>query len=77
MLVEPTLSSLNQLKLHGMAAALSEQLTQTSAQGLSFEERLGLLIDRELTYRDCHRRINTPRNRRLNFPQSERPILPA
>jgi DNA replication protein DnaC len=55
MLVEPTLSSLNQLKLHGMAAALSEQLTQTSAQGLSFEERLGLLIDRELTYRDNRR----------------------
>jgi transposase InsO family protein len=25
----------------------------------------------------CHRRINTPRNRRLNFPQSERPVLPA
>lgn len=55
MLVEPTLSSLNQLKLHGMAAALSEQLTQTSAQDLSFEERLGLLIDRELTYRDNRR----------------------
>lgn len=55
MLIEPTLDSLNRLKLHGMAAALSEQLTQSSAQGLSFEERLGLLVDREITYRDNRR----------------------
>jgi DNA replication protein DnaC len=55
MLIEPTLDSLNRLKLHGMAAALSEQLTQSSTHGLSFEERLGLLVDRELTYRDNRR----------------------
>jgi DNA replication protein DnaC len=55
MLIEPTLDSLNRLKLHGMAAALSEQLTQSSAHSLSFEERLGLLVDRELTYRDNRR----------------------
>jgi DNA replication protein DnaC len=55
MLIEPTLDSLNRLKLHGMAAALSEQLTQSATQGLSFEERLGLLVDREITYRDNRR----------------------
>ena len=55
MLIEPTLDSLNRLKLHGMAAALSEQLTQSSTHGLSFEERLALLVDRELTYRDNRR----------------------
>jgi DNA replication protein DnaC len=55
MLIEPTLDSLNRLKLHGMAAALSEQLTQSNTHGLSFEERLGLLVDRELTYRDNRR----------------------
>ena|SRR5437867_8105804 len=55
MLIEPTLDSLNRLKLHGMATALSEQLTQSSTHGLSFEERLGLLVDRELTYRDNRR----------------------
>jgi DNA replication protein DnaC len=55
MLSEPTLDSLNRLKLHGMAAALSEQLTQSTAQGLSFEERLALLVDREITYRDNRR----------------------
>lgn len=55
MLIQPTLDTLNQLKLHGMAIALSEQMTQTSAQSLPFEDRLGLLVERELTYRENRR----------------------
>ncbi len=55
MLVQPTLDTLNQLKLHGMAIALSEQMTQTTAQSLPFEDRLGLLVERELTYRENRR----------------------
>ncbi len=55
MLVQPTLNTLNQLKLHGMAIALSEQMTQTTAQSLSFEDRLGLLVEREMTYRENRR----------------------
>ena len=55
MLIQPTLDSLNQLKLNGMAAALSEQMTQTSAQSLSFEDRIGLLVEREITYRENRR----------------------
>ncbi len=55
MLVQPTLDTLNQLKLHGMAIALSEQMTQTTAQSLAFEDRLGLLVERELTYRENRR----------------------
>ncbi len=55
MLVQPTLDTLNQLKLHGMAIALSEQMTQTTAQSLPFEDRLGLLVEREMTYRENRR----------------------
>ena len=55
MLIQPTLDTLNQLKLHGMAIALSEQMTQTTAQSLPFEDRLGLLVERELTYRENRR----------------------
>ena len=55
MLVQPTLDTLNQLKLHGMAIALAEQMTQTTAQSLPFEDRLGLLVERELTYRENRR----------------------
>ncbi len=55
MLVQPTLDTLNQLKLYGMAAALSEQLTQSAAAGLAFEDRLALLVQREVVHRENRR----------------------
>jgi DNA replication protein DnaC len=55
MLIQPTLDKLNALKLNGMAIALSEQMTHHAAQGLSFEERLALLLDRESLYRENRR----------------------
>ncbi len=55
MLIQPTLDALNALKLHGMAAALSEQMTQSAAQGLSCEERIGLLVEREAVFRENRR----------------------
>ena len=55
MFIQPTLDSLNRLKLHGMAAAFSEQMTQSAASGLAFEDRLGLLVEREALYRDNRR----------------------
>lgn len=55
MFIQPTLDSLNRLKLYGMAAAVSEQMTQSAASGLAFEERLGLLVEREVLYRDNRR----------------------
>lgn len=53
MLIQPTLDTLNRLKLHGMALALCEQMTHNAAQGLAFEERLALLLDREALHREC------------------------
>ena len=47
MLRHPTLAALEALKLTGMATALMEQLEMPEVQRLSFEERLGLLVDRE------------------------------
>ena len=55
MLIQPTLDALNRLKLYGMAAALTEQLTQSAAHGLAFEERFGLLVERELVHRENRR----------------------
>ena len=51
MLIHPTLDTLKTLKLTGMVQALSEQLEMPDIADLSFEERLGLLVDRELTER--------------------------
>jgi DNA replication protein DnaC len=55
MLIQPTLDSLNQLKLYGMAAALSEQLMQSATHALAFEERIGLLVEREVVHRENRR----------------------
>jgi DNA replication protein DnaC len=55
MMTHHTLTQLRALKLDGMAHAFEEQLTITASDGLSFEERLGLLVDREMTWRDSKR----------------------
>jgi DNA replication protein DnaC len=51
MLIHPILEQLQQLKLTGMHRALEQQLQMTDLEQLSFEERLGLLIDCETTER--------------------------
>ena len=55
MLNQHTLQLLTQLKLDGMARAFQEQSGQPSLASLSFEERFGLLVDREFTHRDTKR----------------------
>ena len=62
MLHQPTLDKLQELKLTGMLRAYQEQEALSESQALSFEERLGLLVDRELTER-ANRRLST----RLRF----------
>jgi DNA replication protein DnaC len=58
MLPHPTLDQLQALRLTGMAKALSEQRAMPDITALSFEERLGLLVDREMTERS-NRRLTT------------------
>ena len=68
MLNHTTLNTLRQLRLPGMAQALEEQLTQPPAQALAFEERLGLLVDRELTHRQNMRLGRLLKEARLKQP---------
>jgi|SRR6266404_909900 DNA replication protein DnaC len=51
MLTHPTLDRLHQLGLFGMAKAFSEIAASDAAGALTFPEWLGLLLDRETTYR--------------------------
>lgn len=55
MLVQQTLSKLEELGLTGMAQALRQQLEQSQYAELSFEERLGMLVDREAEMREGRR----------------------
>jgi DNA replication protein DnaC len=65
MLTHPTLDKLQALRLPGMAKALSEQLHLPEISALSFDERFGLLVDRELTERDTRRLTTRLRQAKL------------
>lgn len=52
MLYQHTITQLQALRLGGMALGLQEQFTQRASSDLSFEERLGLLVDREINFRE-------------------------
>jgi len=52
MLTHPTMEKLQTLKLTGMLKALAEQQQMQEIDSLGFEERLGLLVDREATERE-------------------------
>jgi DNA replication protein DnaC len=55
MLTQPTLQQLYDLRLLGMAQALEEQQRMSDLDRLGFEERLALLVQREITARDDRR----------------------
>ena len=58
MLIHPTLDQLRALRLEGMAKAFEDQLQSSEVEDLRFEDRLALLIDREVTERN-NRRMQT------------------
>src|SRR6202165_4446551 len=55
MLINQTLDKLEGLGLFGMVLGLREQLESSQYLSLSFDERLGLLVDREAEARDSRR----------------------
>lgn len=65
MLLAPTLDKLRELKFWGMLKALEEQLTSNSSKKMSFDERLGFLVDEELMDRENRRLKSRLRQARL------------
>jgi DNA replication protein DnaC len=55
MLTHPIFDKLRDLKLYGMLRTLQTQMENSEYHELSFEERLGLLVDNETTERDNRR----------------------
>lgn len=55
MLIEQTRERLRTLKLTGMLDALERQIEQPDAHDLSFEQRLGLLVEHESLHRENRR----------------------
>jgi len=67
MLLQPTLDRLRELRLLGMADALEEQALVPDARAMSFEDRLGLLIEREHTQREDRRLTRLLQLAKLNL----------
>ncbi|MEK7717004.1 MAG: IS21-like element helper ATPase IstB [Pseudomonadota bacterium] len=65
MLTQPTIEKLCALRLRGMAEAFTEQQQDADLHRLSFEERLGLLIDRQWNWRQNRALERRLRNGRL------------
>jgi len=65
MLNQPTLDKLCAMRLRGMAEALQQQLQEPDIHQLSFEERFGLLIDRQWDWRQNRALERRLRNGRL------------
>lgn len=65
MLIHPTLDKLEKLRLTGMVTALKEQWQRPDSNELSFEERLGLLVDREADLRQTRQMQSRLRKAKL------------
>lgn len=68
MLIHQTLERLHELRLTGMAHALEEQLRMRDVDTLGFEDRLGLLLEREVTVRDDRRLARLLQVAKLHVP---------
>jgi len=71
MLNHPTVEKLHQLRLTGMARALAHQGASPDIGQLSFDERLGLLVDSEAAERES--RQNAARLKRARLKQAATP----
>jgi DNA replication protein DnaC len=70
MLIQSTIDGLNSLKLFGMIKSLESQMDNPDSNSLCFEERLGLLVDNELTTRENKRLQSRLRLAKLAEPAS-------
>ena len=70
MLMEQTLEKMNAMKLAGMTEALRQQLGSAQHSKLSFDERIGLLVDAEWLAREQKRLKTRLHAAKLRYPAS-------
>ena len=70
MLDNNTASKLREMKLSIMATAFQQQLSNKAVSDLSFEERIGLLVDAEYTVRKNNRMKRLIKNAGFSMPEA-------
>jgi DNA replication protein DnaC len=68
MLINTTIEGLRALRLPAMVTGLQQQREHPDYESLSFEDRLGLLVDKELTERQSRRLQRTLKAAKLRMP---------
>ena len=70
MLIQPTIQKLKTLKLYGMLSALQSFMDNPDSETLAFDEKLGIMVDQEITYRDNKKQTRLLRIARLRSTQA-------
>lgn len=70
MLKQETLDKMHVMKLHATAEAFEQQLGSSQWAELSFEDRVGLLVDAEWTYREQRKLARRLQAAHLRYPAS-------
>ncbi len=65
MLSQQTINKLSEMNLNGMNKGYQEQLSSPACQGLAFEDRFGMLVDQEQTYRENQRLVRLLKSAKL------------
>ena len=68
MLTPETIEKMNAMKLFGLVSAFENQLSSSEYKELSFEERVGLLVDAEWTAREQRKLSRRLRAAKLRYP---------
>jgi DNA replication protein DnaC len=70
MLIQPSIQKLKALKLFGMAEATQSFADNPQSSALSFDEKLGVIVDHELTQRENKRQTRLLKTARLRTTQA-------
>jgi DNA replication protein DnaC len=75
LMTEETIHKLNSMKLHAMARTLREVLEAAPSHDLSFEEKIGMIVDREWLDRDNRRLVRRIKDAKLPVDASLENVL--
>ncbi|HXH55326.1 MAG TPA: IS21-like element helper ATPase IstB [Gammaproteobacteria bacterium] len=70
MLMQPTVEKLKVLNMYGMAEALQSLNQNPDSASLSFDEKFGIIVDREITVRYDKRQIRLLKAAKLRIPEA-------
>ena len=77
MMTQQTIEKLRAMRLRGMAEAYQQQLESAEAAGLTFDERLAMLVDSHTTWRENKALARRLKTSRLETELRRRRQLPA